>query len=132
MYIIRVYACIHIIIVYKRSFVTLTVAVLGAGGGILVAGNKHVHKHTCKFTYMRIKMYFYAQTATLKYADAILKTLATAGSIVISTVLGHFFLDGPLDIIMCIGACTVIVSIFNYTMDSTGEFLLYIFYMLCA
>ena len=34
-------------------------------------------------------------------------------------VLGHFFLNGPLDLIMCIGACTVIMSIFNYTMDST-------------
>jgi len=78
------------------SYLTLLVSLLGAGGGILVA-------------------------ATLKYADAILKTLATAGSIVISTVLGHFFLDGPLDIIMCIGSCTVIVSIFNYTMDTSGK-----------
>ena len=51
------------------SALTLTVSTLGAVGGILVA-------------------------ATLKYADAILKTLATAGSIVISTICGHFLLQG--------------------------------------
>lgn len=55
--------------------------------------------------------------ATLKYADAILKTLATAGSIVISTVLGHIFLSGPLNLVVSIGALTVIMAIFNYTMD---------------
>jgi len=77
------------------SFLTIFISVLGAAGGILVA-------------------------ATLKYADAILKTLATAGSIVISTVLGHFFLNGPLDLVVSIGATTVILAIFNYTMDTTG------------
>jgi hypothetical protein len=49
--------------------VTLTVAIMGAAGGLLVA-------------------------ATLKYADAILKTLASAGAIVIATLLGHYFLSG--------------------------------------
>lgn len=76
------------------SSLTVIVATLGAAGGILVA-------------------------ATLKYADAILKTLATAGSIVISTVLGHFLLAGPLDIVMALGAIAVIMSIFNYTMDTS-------------
>jgi hypothetical protein len=45
------------------SILTVMVAVFGAGGGLLVA-------------------------ATLKYADSILKTLAAAGAIVISTILG--------------------------------------------
>jgi len=76
------------------SILTVIVALLGAAGGILVA-------------------------ATLKYADAILKTLATAGSIVISTLLGHFFLNGPLNVIIVIGAIAVILAIFNYTMDSS-------------
>jgi solute carrier family 35 (UDP-sugar transporter), member A1/2/3 len=46
------------------SFLTLLVSLLGAGGGLLVA-------------------------ATLKYADSIMKTLAAAGAIVLSTVLGN-------------------------------------------
>lgn len=45
------------------SWLTVGVSFLGAFGGILVA-------------------------ATLKYADAILKTLATAGAIVAATILG--------------------------------------------
>ncbi len=74
------------------SFVTLTVAALGATGGLLVA-------------------------ATLKYADSILKTLAAAGAIVLSTVLGHYLLGGPLDMIVSIGACVAIIAIANYTFD---------------
>ena len=76
------------------SSITFLVAVLGAGGGLLVA-------------------------ATLKYADSILKTLAAAGAIVMSTVLGHYFLNGPLNMIVCIGGLTVIIAIANYTLDST-------------
>ena len=78
------------------SLVTVLVAVLGAAGGLLVA-------------------------ATLKYADAILKTLAAAGAIVLSTVLGHYFLDGPLDLVIAIGSCVAIISIANYTLDATGK-----------
>jgi|EP01033_Poteriospumella_lacustris_P010348 UDP-sugar transporter A1/2/3 len=74
------------------TWITLTVAALGATGGLLVA-------------------------ATLKYADAILKTLAAAGAIVISTVLGHYLLGGPLDMIVSIGACVTILAIANYTLD---------------
>ena len=76
------------------TFITIMVALLGAAGGLLVA-------------------------ATLKYADSILKTLATAGAIVLATVLGHFFLNGPLDIVVSIGGCCTIIAIFNYTMDSS-------------
>lgn len=76
------------------SGLTLLVAFLGAFGGLLVA-------------------------ATLKYADSILKTLSTAGAIVVSTVLGHFLLESPLNYIMVLGASCVIFAIFNYTMDAT-------------
>ena len=78
------------------SFITLMVSVLGAAGGLLVA-------------------------ATLKYADAILKTLAAAGAIVMATVLGHYFLDGPLDLVIAIGSFVAIISIANYTLDSTNK-----------
>lgn len=105
------------------SFLTVMVSVFGAAGGLLVA-------------------------ATLKYADSIMKTLAAAGAIVLSTVLGnflasianslctilrfaavslttyfipagHFFLDGPLDLIVVIGGACTMIAIANYTLDST-------------
>lgn len=76
------------------SFLTFLVACAGAGGGLLVA-------------------------ATLKYADSILKTLAAAGAIVLSTILGHVFLDGPLDYAVVIGALATIIAIADYTYDST-------------
>jgi UDP-sugar transporter A1/2/3 len=80
------------------SILTFIVSVLGAAGGLLVA-------------------------ATLKYADSILKTLATAGAIVISTVLGHYFLNGPLDLVIVIGALTAIIAIADYTLDSTPSYI---------
>jgi UDP-sugar transporter A1/2/3 len=76
------------------TLLTFTVSALGAAGGLLVA-------------------------ATLKYADSILKTLATAGAIVISTMLGHIFLDGPLNLVMVIGCVSTIIAISNYSFDST-------------
>lgn len=77
------------------TVITLTVSLLGAGGGLLVA-------------------------ATLKYADAILKTLATSGAIVFATFLGHIFLNGPLNFVIAIGCCIVIYAIFAYTTDSSA------------
>ena len=76
------------------SVLTIMVAALGAAGGLLVA-------------------------ATLKYADSIMKTLAAAGAILLSTVLGHVFLDGPLDVVVCIGGLCTIIAIANYTLDNT-------------
>ena len=76
------------------SFVALLLVLLGAGGGLLVA-------------------------LTMKYADAILKTLATSGAIVLSTVLEHALFDAPLDLPMSIGAAVVILAIFDYTFDMT-------------
>lgn len=78
------------------SALTFSVSVLGAAGGLLVA-------------------------ATLKYADSILKTLAAAGAIVLSTILGHYFLDGPLNIVVSIGALTTIIAIANYTFDASSN-----------
>lgn len=71
---------------------TVLVATIQASGGLLVA-------------------------ATLKYADAILKTLATSGSIVLSAFLGWFLLGGQLDIFVSIGCVCTILAIFNYTIE---------------
>jgi solute carrier family 35 (UDP-sugar transporter), member A1/2/3 len=76
------------------TWITFIVSLLGATGGLLVA-------------------------ATLKYADSILKTLAAAGAIVLSTVLGHYLLNGPLDMIVSIGALVSIIAIANYTLDKS-------------
>ncbi len=76
------------------SFLTFSVSFLGALGGLLVA-------------------------ATLKYADSILKTMASAGAIVLSTILGHVWMDGPMDMVTCIGGITTILSIMNYSWDYT-------------
>ena len=54
--------------------------------------------------------------ATLKYADAILKVLATAGSIVFSSLLGHLLLGGSMDIFVALGAFSTILAIANYTL----------------
>lgn len=59
------------------SLVAVTVALLGAAGGLLVA-------------------------LSIKYGDAILKTLATTGAIILSSVLDHVFLGGPLTPVMVI------------------------------
>lgn len=71
---------------------TFLIAFIQAGGGLLVA-------------------------VTLKYADAILKTLATSGAIVISTLVGYFLLNGVLDIFVIIGSISTILAIFNYTLE---------------
>eukprot|EP01031_Cornospumella_fuschlensis_P033818 gene33818-40919_t len=57
--------------------------------------------------------------ATLKYADSILKTLATSGSIVLSAALGRLLLGADLDIFVSIGCCCTILAICNYSMDTT-------------
>ena len=104
-YSIIIYGCL---IIYDTSFdasalrvpwsnwsmLTIGVALVGAVGGLLVA-------------------------ATLKYADSILKTLAAAGAIVLSTVLGHYLLGGPLDLVVSMGAAVTIVAIANYAFDTS-------------
>ena len=67
---------------------------LGGGGGILVA-------------------------LSVKHADSVLKTLATSGSIVVATLLGHHLLGGPLNAVMLVGIAVVILAIFLYSFDPT-------------
>jgi len=59
--------------------------------------------------------------ATLKYADAVLKTLATSGSIVISAILGFLFLEGSLDMFVSLGALCTILAIINYTFSDVSN-----------
>lgn len=76
------------------TFNTWVIAIVQAAGGLLVA-------------------------ATLKYADAVLKTLATSGAIVLSAVLGWMLLGGTLDIFITIGCVSTILAIFNYIHDES-------------
>lgn len=76
------------------SYVAVTVALLGAAGGLLVA-------------------------LSIKYGDSILKTLATTGAIVLSALLDRFFLNGPLTAVMMIAGVQVIIAICDYTFDPT-------------
>eukprot|EP00602_Paraphysomonas_sp_CaronLab_P010852 CAMPEP_0185029634 /NCGR_PEP_ID=MMETSP1103-20130426/16048_1 /TAXON_ID=36769 /ORGANISM="Paraphysomonas bandaiensis, Strain Caron Lab Isolate" /LENGTH=233 /DNA_ID=CAMNT_0027564445 /DNA_START=414 /DNA_END=1115 /DNA_ORIENTATION=+ len=55
--------------------------------------------------------------ATLKYADAILKCFATAVSIIMISVAGHFILDSRIDVYVGIGMIVTVISIFNYALD---------------
>ena len=78
------------------SWLALVVATLGAAGGLLVA-------------------------LSIKYGDSILKTLATTSAIVLSSILDHIFLGGPLTPIMVLAGFQVIISICDYTFDQTIE-----------
>lgn len=78
------------------SMLSVTVALLGAAGGLLVA-------------------------LSIKYGDSILKTLATTGAIILSSILDHAFLGGPLTPTMMIAGVQVILSICNYTFDTTPQ-----------
>lgn len=57
--------------------------------------------------------------ATLKYADAVLKCLATSCAIIVTSVVGYFFFESVIDVFVSIGMVTVIVAVFNYTLDAT-------------
>lgn len=76
------------------SFVAFMLSLLGAAGGLLVA-------------------------LSIKYGDSILKTLATSGAIIISSVLDHHLLGGPLTGVMMIAGVQVILAICNYTFDAS-------------
>lgn len=75
------------------TWLTVIVSILGATGGLLVA-------------------------ATLKYANSILKSFAASGAIVLATVLGHYFFNGPLDITTIVGGACVAIALANYTFDT--------------
>jgi solute carrier family 35 (UDP-sugar transporter), member A1/2/3 len=76
------------------SFLAVIVAILGSLGGLLVA-------------------------ASLKYADSILKTLATAGAIIVTTFLGYLLLNGPFSYEVILGSLVTVIAIINYTKDPT-------------
>ena len=76
------------------SLLAVLLSVLGAAGGLLVA-------------------------LSIKYGDSILKTLATTGAIVLSSILDRVFLGGPLTASMMIAGAHVIIAICNYTFDTT-------------
>ncbi len=74
------------------TFITTLLAFLGASGGLLVA-------------------------LSIKYGDAILKTLATTGAIVLSSLLDHIWLGGPMSPSMVLAGCIVVLAIFDYSFD---------------
>lgn len=76
------------------SPVTWMLAFLGAAGGLLVA-------------------------LSIKHGDSILKTLATTGAIILSSLLDHLWLGGPLTPVMMIAGVQVVIAICNYTFDAT-------------
>lgn len=76
------------------SLVAGLLSLLGSAGGLLVA-------------------------LSIKYGDSILKTLATSGAIILSSVLDHHLLGGPLTAVMVIAGVQVILAICNYTFDAT-------------
>ena len=80
------------------SKITVLLALLGAAGGLLVA-------------------------LSIKYADAILKTLATTGAIILSSILDHVLLDGPLNGVMTLAAGVVVIAIFDFSFDPTPAIL---------
>jgi UDP-sugar transporter A1/2/3 len=55
--------------------------------------------------------------AALKYADSILKTLATCLAIVVTAVVENIFLGVPADIFVIIGCFATILAIANYSFD---------------
>lgn len=78
------------------TFNAVILAVLGSAGGLLVA-------------------------LTMKYTDAVLKTFAISGAIIVTAVAGHFFLASPLDIPIGVGAGCTVLSLLNYS-DEGGPF----------
>lgn len=76
------------------SRLAFILSLLGAAGGLLVA-------------------------LSIKHGDSILKTLATTGAIIISSVMDHYILGGPLTPVMCIAGSQVVIAICNYTFDAT-------------
>jgi UDP-sugar transporter A1/2/3 len=84
----------HPIMFQGWSWNTVLITLVQSGGGLLVA-------------------------ASLKYSDAIMKTLATSGAIFLSAVLGKLLLNSQLDMFVTIGGVTTILAIFNYSSDAT-------------
>ena len=78
------------------TVVTVSVAAVGAAGGILVA-------------------------LAVKYTDSVIKCLATSGSIVVTTLIGSIWLDAKLTFVILVGSSIVVLAVFNY-FDEGGAF----------
>ncbi|KAI9268964.1 nucleotide-sugar transporter-domain-containing protein [Phascolomyces articulosus] len=52
----------------------------------------------------------------VKYADVILKSFATSISLILSSAISFYFFDFKLSIQFVIGACTVILATYNYSL----------------
>ena len=76
------------------SYVTVLIVFFQGLGGILVA-------------------------ATLKYADSVVKNFSIAGSIMLSTFIGYFYMGGVVDMFVIIGCICSIIALFNYALDTT-------------
>ncbi|CAM9621983.1 unnamed protein product, partial [Sphacelaria rigidula] len=72
------------------SVYTVMLSFLGSAGGLLVA-------------------------FTMKYTDAVLKTFATSGAIIVCTIAGYFLMNAPLDIPIMIGSVCTVLSLYNYS-----------------
>eukprot|EP00903_Cladosiphon_okamuranus_P010823 g10224.t1 len=70
-------------------------SILGGAGGLLVA-------------------------LTMKYTDAVLKTFATSGAIIVTAIGGHFLMGSPLDIPIGVGAGCTVLSLLNYSDNGDG------------
>lgn len=57
---------------------------------------------------------------TMKYTDAVLKTFATSGAIIVCAVAGNLLLNSPLDIPIGIGSACTVLSLLNYS-DNGGD-----------
>lgn len=97
---IFIYAILIVIYPQEGAYFTqwtslaLILSILGAAGGLLVA-------------------------LSIKYSDSVVKTLAITGSILYSSIVDKFALDGPLTGQMVISAVIVILSVITYTFDAT-------------
>jgi UDP-sugar transporter A1/2/3 len=58
---------------------------------------------------------------SIKYADSIMKTIATTGAIVFTTILNAAFLYGPFTLPIMAGAVIVMVSVCNYNDKGDAE-----------
>jgi solute carrier family 35 (UDP-sugar transporter), member A1/2/3 len=54
--------------------------------------------------------------ATLKYADSIMKCFATSVSIILTSIIGYFFLGSEINFFSAIGMLTTILSVMNYSL----------------
>lgn len=57
---------------------------------------------------------------SIKHTDSIMKTIATTGAVVLTTILNAAFLDGPFSLPIITGGLIVLISVFNYN-DHGGE-----------